>query len=458
MGVENILHMNTGNGELSYAKNSLLQEIAIRKTMPVLKHTIKSMADLDVTIFSHCFKIADLGCSSGTNTLLVARIIIDIVDEACKENDRKAPQFQVCLNDLYDFRKFLKLRSEEIVCGGRMVLTFLGRSNADPTSDDDEVRDVIHKEGSFSLDSLDVFQGNWDPYDTDYTNVNDFKEDSHRHGKNAAQVLRAVTEPLLTSHFGNSVIDAVFKKLEKHVAEHLANKKTRYFNIEIAIRKTMPVLKHTIKSMADLGINIFGHCFTIADLGCSSSTNTLLVARTIIDIVDEACKENDRKAPQFQVCLNDLYDFRKFLKLRSEEIVCGGRMVLTFLGRSNADPTSDDDINSFNLPAYTPCEDEVRNVIHNEGSFSLDSLDVFQGNWDPYDTDYTNVNDFKEDSHRHGKNAAQVLRAVTEPLLTSHFGNSVIDAVFKKLEKHVAEHLANKKTRYFNIVISLINK
>ncbi|XP_024992462.1 jasmonate O-methyltransferase-like [Cynara cardunculus var. scolymus] len=281
---------------------------------------------------------------------------------------------------------------------------------------------------------------------------------------------------------------------------------------EIAIRKTMPVLKHTIKSMADLGINIFGHCFTIADLGCSSSTNTLLVARTIIDIVDEACKENDRKAPQFQVCLNDLYgndfnnkanicmaktsppnvfeayrkqfylDFRKFLKLRSEEIVCGGRMVLTFLGRSNADPTSDDgcrhmellaqslvdmlkeglvresDINSFNLPAYTPCEDEVRNVIHNEGSFSLDSLDVFQGNWDPYDTDYTNVNDFKEDSHRHGKNAAQVLRAVTEPLLTSHFGNSVIDAVFKKLEKHVAEHLANKKTRYFNIVISLINK
>ncbi|MFS7931099.1 putative methyltransferase [Helianthus anomalus] len=72
-------------------------------------------------------------------------------------------------------------------------------------------------------------------------------------------------------------------------------------------------------------------------------------------------------------------------------------------------------------------------------------------NWDPQDTDYTNTNDSK-----HGRNIAKHVRAVTEPLLTSHFGNSInIDALFKKFEKHLAEHLANRKTRHLNIVISL---
>lgn len=62
---------------------------------------------------------------------------------------------------------------------------------------------------------------------------------------------------------------------------------------------------------------VFGQCFKIADLGCSSSKNTLFVASNIIDIVYEACKENNRKAPQFQVYLNDLFgnDFNNLFRL-----------------------------------------------------------------------------------------------------------------------------------------------
>ncbi|PWA64613.1 S-adenosyl-L-methionine-dependent methyltransferases superfamily protein [Artemisia annua] len=175
-------------------------------------------------------------------------------------------------------------------------------------------------------------------------------------------------------------------------------------------------------------------------------------------------------------------DFTNFLRLRSEELVYGGRMVLTLVGRSEVDPTCDDgcrhlellaqslhdmvkegqvqesDIDSFNIPIYYPCEDEVRNVIQSQGSFSLDSLNVFEVNWDPNDTDYTNMNDLNEPSRRHGKNAAKVVRAYTEPLLRTQFGNSIIDTVFKRYEKHAAEYLANKKTRYFNLVISLTKK
>ncbi|KAI3768617.1 hypothetical protein L2E82_19447 [Cichorium intybus] len=170
-------------------------------------------------------------------------------------------------------------------------------------------------------------------------------------------------------------------------------------------------------------------------------------------------------------------DFRNFLQLRSEELVQGGCMVLTTVGRSTADLTSEDccmiwellaqslhdmvkegliqesGFNSFNMPSYHPCEDEVRNVIQNEGSFSLDVLNVFQVNWDPQDTDYANTTGYDEYSLVHGKNTANTIRAALEPLLISHFGNSIIDIVFNKFEKHVALHLTGKRTRFFNIVM-----
>ncbi|KAM0063199.1 putative jasmonate O-methyltransferase [Helianthus debilis subsp. tardiflorus] len=205
MSLENILHMNAGDGESSYANNSLIQENGIRQAMPFLKHMIKGLANYDV--FSDRFTFADLGCSSGTNTLLVASNIIDTVHEVCQENDRKVPQFQVCLKDLFrndfnttfkllpdfyaklkkekgesfgpcfvsavpvlsmvpqglesnrsniymarasppdvyqaypnqfhtDFTKFLQMRSDEVVRGGRMILTFAARGVADPSTDD----------------------------------------------------------------------------------------------------------------------------------------------------------------------------------------------------------------------------------------------------------------------------------------------------------------------------------
>ena len=71
----------------------------IRKTLPILKEAIKGFANHDV-FFGRCFKIADLGCSSGPNTLLSATNIIDIVHEECKQNNRKTPQFHVSLVDL----------------------------------------------------------------------------------------------------------------------------------------------------------------------------------------------------------------------------------------------------------------------------------------------------------------------------------------------------------------------
>ncbi|KAI3760824.1 hypothetical protein L1987_51223 [Smallanthus sonchifolius] len=293
---------------------------------------------------------------------------------------------------------------------------------------------------------------------------------------------------------------------------------------ETVLRKALPVLKRTIKGNTSRDL-LSGQCFRIADLGCASGKNALLLATNVMDIVIEASVPGSfycrlfsdqslhlvhssysvhwlSQVPEgLESSALNIYmaktsplnvfqsyqkqfktDFTKLLQLRSEEIVSGGCMVLTLVGRSVADPTSDDgcllwellaqslhdmvkeglvresDINSFNVPIYYPCEDEVRNVIQNEGSFSLESLTTFQVNWDPRDTDYKNSNDSNGLSQTHAENTAKAVKAFTEPLLTSHFGKSIIDGLFKKYSKRVAQHLTNNKTRYFNLVISLAKK
>lgn len=54
--------------------------------------------------------IADLGCSSGPNTLLVVSQLMETVHITCKELAHRTPEFQVYLNDLpgNDFNTIFK--------------------------------------------------------------------------------------------------------------------------------------------------------------------------------------------------------------------------------------------------------------------------------------------------------------------------------------------------------------
>lgn len=72
----------------------------IVKSKPVLEASVKKM--LKNGIFPKCFTVADLGCSSGPNTLLSISNVIDMVHNLCKENKSEPPEFQVYLNDLPD--------------------------------------------------------------------------------------------------------------------------------------------------------------------------------------------------------------------------------------------------------------------------------------------------------------------------------------------------------------------
>lgn len=127
MDVATVLHMKGGLGETSYAQNSSIQvgkdaseknnkrilftaflfwsnSISLKvqkKFTDAMKHVVIDAAiDAYLSETPRCFKMADLGCSSGTNALSLVGDIVNAIDERCHEKTRQVPQFMVFLNDL----------------------------------------------------------------------------------------------------------------------------------------------------------------------------------------------------------------------------------------------------------------------------------------------------------------------------------------------------------------------
>ncbi|PNX81465.1 jasmonate O-methyltransferase-like protein, partial [Trifolium pratense] len=85
--------------------------------------------------------IADLGCSSGPNALMVPNGLKDESERRLNKGklyiSKSTPNYVM---EAYsqqfqnDFSCFLESRSLELIDGGRMVLTFMGRESMDPAA------------------------------------------------------------------------------------------------------------------------------------------------------------------------------------------------------------------------------------------------------------------------------------------------------------------------------------
>ncbi|KAL3523678.1 hypothetical protein ACH5RR_016512 [Cinchona calisaya] len=110
--LQQVLHMNGGEGDTSYAKNSTYQKLVLTKVKPVLEKCIQVLVS-NCSLPIKCIRVADLGCSSGPNTFSTVLGIIESIDKAWHEminHLEPPPRIQVFLNDLFgnDFKTIFK--------------------------------------------------------------------------------------------------------------------------------------------------------------------------------------------------------------------------------------------------------------------------------------------------------------------------------------------------------------
>eukprot|EP00256_Glycine_max_P069339 XP_025983934.1 theobromine synthase 2-like [Glycine max] len=344
-----------------------IQSQMISKVKPILE---ESMMTLYCNSVPCCFKVADLGCSSGPNALQVAYDIIDVVDNISSSFNREPPTFQIYLNDQFqnDFNNIFeslpyfyeRLRQEK---GEKFSPFFI---NATPGS----------------------FYGRLFPSNS----MHFFHSSTSLHWLSQAP-----------------------KGLAKETG--LVNKGNIYF----------------------------------------TNTSPSEVYQAYLD--------------QFS------QDFNLFLKSRAEELVRGGGMVLTFVGRDETcdiitpwgliglvlnDMVSESLVEEakleyVNMPRYGPTAKEVKQLIDAEGSFTLEKLETFKSRWDEGLKENGN-GDFVLDTNVRANFIAKYVRATTEPFLTARFGEGIIDELFIRFRKKVAELLEEVILEHAYLVMFMTKK
>ncbi|XP_021908283.1 benzoate carboxyl methyltransferase-like [Carica papaya] len=382
MDVASVLCMNPpGDGKRSYANNSLLQRITISKSKPFLvettKNMIRSMKRSSSSVnggWPACFRVADLGCSSGPNTLQVISEIINTIDDdiICNQQkddrDHHDPEIQVFLNDL-------------------------------PTNDFNSV-----------LKEVPAFYNQRD--------------------KNK---LRCFVSAVAGSFYGRLFPKESLDFVHSSTSLHWLSKVPDYINEE--------------------------------------NKGKIYIAHSSPPNVYKAYKEQFEK------------DFSNFLRLRCEEMKAGGCMLLILVGRRIPHPSAskyfspfwdllatslmdlvakglvkEDDINSFNMPCYTPYKEEVREIIEKEGSFNLDKLETLEVNWDLREAIEIGEENFVLNENQSGQIISDYIRAIAESILVHHFGEAIIDSLFKTYSEHITEYLHFHNPKHVNILLSMTKK
>jgi salicylate 1-O-methyltransferase len=93
----------------------------------------------------------------------------------------------------------------------------------------------------------------------------------------------------------------------------------------------------------------------------------------------------------------------------------------------------------------------VKLEVLTEGSFVINQLEIFEANKNASDNcDGLDI-DFEMSRLQH-------IRAGIEPLLTSHFGENVIEEIFNRYKKILSDRISKERTSTTNLTITLTRK
>ncbi|GLJ48739.1 hypothetical protein SUGI_1027860 [Cryptomeria japonica] len=339
--MEKVFSMTAGDGDRSYAQNSSFwQKSVLLGTKSILEESIRSWK----TLFE-CDKllIADLGCSSGPNTLLVTQLITTEIRNKYADRGIAVPEFQIFFNDLpsTDFNSLFRLLSA-----------------ASPVETSCFVAGVP---GSF-------------------------------HNR---------LFPLNSLHFVHSCYSLHWLS---RVPPEVEDRNSKCWNK--------------------------GRIF-ISEQGPDAGVLNAYFA-------------------QFQK------DFNGFLRARAMEVVKGGRMFVVVNGRLSSgrrrlgtaavywnwlgsaiqDLVSqkfieEEKLDSFNMPYYAASLDELIGEVHKEGSFTMVGHEVIVGQ--------RNIE--KNDDIEKGKYISKQMRAISENLISYHFGEEMVDVIFNRYAEILATNM-----------------
>ncbi|KAL8118055.1 S-adenosyl-L-methionine:benzoic acid/salicylic acid carboxyl methyltransferase 3-like [Apium graveolens] len=248
--------------------------------------------------------------------------------------------------------------------------------------------------------------------------------------------------------------------------------------------RALPQFQDSLKEQLGLG---FGPCFFTGVPG--SFYRRLFLSKTLHFVHSSYCLQWLSQVPELEdINKGNVYiaitsppgvirayqqqfqkDFSAFLKCRSEEMVTGGCMVLTILGRKSDDPTTKEccqiwellsmalrdmvsqelteekKLDEFNIPHYNPSPGEVKEVVEAEGSFSIDRLDASQVNWNVYENDSA-------------YNITKCIRSVVESLLVNQFGHAVMDRLFQRYREIIDDTISKETTQFFSVIVTLTKR
>ena len=178
-------------------------------------------------------------------------------------------------------------------------------------------------------------------------------------------------------------------------------------------------------------------------------------------------------------------DFAAFLGCRAAEVRPRGVLLLSFFARRTACPSMHDcylwdaladalmdmaavglideeQVHAFNLPYYTPCPDDLRDMVSMEGSFTVTIMRLFGCSFLGVSHHPTKDEDDEDLPRWLAVETASYVRAALEPTLQMQFGRAAMDELFCRypllLEAYYRNNKATKNKEDITNVFVVLEK